>query len=321
MAACTLAWTAAVAAANTPNSPRADAVRALGIPGTLSGTIAAVEGSDFTIQTNGRPTGMIAALTDAANAVTRANTPYVWGGGHGEAGVASRGDIGGPGANGKNIGFDCSGAVAAVLAAAGLWPAGSFVPNDAGVIARLLADGVIAPGPGTAPDEVTLYDHPGVHIFMNIDGHFWGTSDGGAGGDAKGGAGWLDDGASDARSRAFRQYHVVPSILRDTTTYGQEYTFQLSADPGLIDGFLIGDRVAVGYRATAGSMNASGLNWIGARTLVGTVTSLGADGTGFVVQTRAGRDFSLNGTTSKTCSARSNRATWPRSSTSAAARR
>ena len=63
-----------------------------------------------------------------------------------------------------------SGAVAAVLTRVGLWPAGSGVPNDAGMISALLRNRLIAAGPATAPDGVTLYDHPGVHIFMNING-------------------------------------------------------------------------------------------------------------------------------------------------------
>jgi hypothetical protein len=293
LVACAFVVFAFAAGAFAAASP---AIAATNGPAALTGTIEAIESDDFTIQTNGRPTGVINALTDAANNLAAQDTPYVWGGGHGEAGVASVGDIGGPGANGRNIGYDCSGAVAAVLAGAGLWPAGSFVPNDAGVIAELLDAGLIAPGPGTAPDEVTLYDRPGVHIFMNINGRFFGTSDGGAGADAKGGAGWLDDDASDARSRAFKQYHFLPAVLKDETTYGQEYTFQMSADPNLVDGFLIGDKVRVGYRAGGGSMTAGQLDWIGARTLTGTVTSFGSDGGSLVVKTGTGRTYTLDAT-------------------------
>ncbi len=265
-----------------------------GTPGSIAGTIVGVEDSNFTIQTGGRPTGLINALAQAASAVTAQDYPYVWGGGHGEAGVASVGDLGGPGANGKRLGYDCSGAVAAVLAAAGLWPAGGFVPNDAGVIAELLARGVIAAGPGTAPDEVTFYDDAGVHIFMNIDGRFFGTSDGGAGGNGNGGAGWLDDSASDVRNPAFKEYHLVPSVLHDQTTYGQDYTFQLPLTSSLLDGFLLGDHVSVGYRASAGAMNAGTLSWVGQLTATATVTSFTSDGTGFVVQTRGGRRLTLD---------------------------
>ena len=55
---------------------------------------------------------------------------------------------------------------------------GSGVPNDAGVISYLRQRGEIAPGAGDGPQEVTLYDDPDVHIFMNINGRFFGTSDG-----------------------------------------------------------------------------------------------------------------------------------------------
>ena len=54
------------------------------------------------------------ALTAAANSVTAGDFPYVYGGGHAEAGIASIG-IKGPGYNGRRIGLDCSGSVAAVL--------------------------------------------------------------------------------------------------------------------------------------------------------------------------------------------------------------
>ena len=62
-----------------------------------------------------------------------------------------------------------------MLADAGVWPAGSGVPADNGVIAQLRSEHLIARGTGT----VTLYDGPGVHIFMSIEGRFFGTSDGG----------------------------------------------------------------------------------------------------------------------------------------------
>jgi hypothetical protein len=58
------------------------------------------------------------ALIAAADAVARGDYPYVYGGGHAEAGTASIG-IKGPGYNGRRVGFDCSGSVAAVLAGAG----------------------------------------------------------------------------------------------------------------------------------------------------------------------------------------------------------
>jgi len=152
---------------------------------TLTGTVSLTGAASFTIQTPGQPVGVVAALTAAANRLTRADYPYVYGGGHAQAGVASVG-IRGRGHNGRRVGFDCSGSVAAVLEGAGLWPSGAGVPSDAGVVAELLRDGVIARGAGRGPVEVTLYDRPGVHIFMNIDGRFFGTSDGGGGGNRRG---------------------------------------------------------------------------------------------------------------------------------------
>lgn len=79
----------------------------------------------------------LTALAHAADAVTAGGYPYVYGG--------------------------------------GVWPAGTGIPADNGVIARLRSERLIGGGTGT----VTLYDKPGVHIFMSIDGRFFGTSDGG----------------------------------------------------------------------------------------------------------------------------------------------
>ena len=211
---------------------------------TVTGSIIELGYSSFTLQTNGRRVGVINALTSAATRVTAEDTPYVWGGGHGQAGVASVG-VRGPGYNGRRVGFDCSGAVAAVLAAAGLWPAGAGVPADNGVIAELLAQHLIARGVGATPDSVNLYDEPGVHIFMNIDGRFFGTSDGGGGGDAKGGAGWLSDGAWDASDPAFKKYHFLPSVLAQRTSYGNDYTFNLAPD-GLFPATSRNDAVSLG---------------------------------------------------------------------------
>jgi hypothetical protein len=266
-------------------------------PGTATGTVTAVESSSFTIQTPGRLTGVINALAESASAVTKGDYPYVWGGGHAAAGVAGVG-IKGPGHNGRRVGYDCSGSVAAVLSGAGLWPAGSPVPNDAGVIKQLLQDKLIARGPGSAPDEVTLYDDPGVHIFMNIDGRFFGTSDGGAGNSSqvKGGAGWLDDGAPDASSRAFKQYHILPAVLKDRTTYGHALTFQIGANaPGVDAGVQVGDDLDVSYQGMGnGSMLASAVAWVGAATTSGTVTAIAAGESSFTVQTAAGQAMTFS---------------------------
>jgi hypothetical protein len=108
-----------------------------------TGTLTSDSVYSFTIQTAGKAVGVLNALTSAANRVAVADYPYVWGGGHREAGIASVG-LKGPGYNGKRRGFDCSGSVVAVLVAGGLWPAGTPVPSDAGVIQYLLRAKLIA---------------------------------------------------------------------------------------------------------------------------------------------------------------------------------
>ena len=252
-----------VCSALAPSAALAGSAHA--VHGAVTGKITYVGWSTLTIQTGGRRLGIINALTATANALSAHEYPYVYGGGHPEAGIASIG-IRGPGYNGRRKGFDCSGAVAAVLAGAGLWPAGSGVPNDAGVITQLLQEKLIARGPGTAPDEVTLYDHPGLHIFMNIDGRFFGTSDGG-GGDPNGHPIWLDDGAPDSVNPAFKRFHVLASVLRNKTTYGQSFTFQTVANPTLTIGAEAGDKVTISYTETkSGAMTATAVQYVGAVT-------------------------------------------------------
>jgi hypothetical protein len=189
---------------------------------------------------------VVNALIAGANAITAENYPYVWAGGHPSAGEASIGTKG-PGYNGHTVGLDCSGSVAAVLAAGELWQAGTPVPGDSGVIDQLRQEGLITRGVGRGSTEVTLYDDPGVHIFMNIDGHFFGTSDGGGGGDAKGGPGWLNDGAYDASSRSYHAWHFSTSALAAMTTYGTDLTFAVGKNAGLLDGLSVGQRVQVHY--------------------------------------------------------------------------
>ena len=291
---CALALPAGALAATPAKSSGAPKVQ------YVTGTVTDTSWSTLTIQTAGRRMGVINALTDTANAITKDDYTYVWGGGHAEAGVASVG-IKGPGYNGRTRGYDCSGSVAAVLSGAGLWPAGAPVPNDAGVISELRSEHLIARGAGTPPNEVTLYDDPGVHIFMNIDGRFFGTSDGGGGGDSKGGAGWLDDGAPDAHDRAFKQYHVLPSVLKNRTIYGHSYTFQTTAADGLAEGAAIGNKVRVGYVTSgSGTMTLSTITYLNAATVTGTVTALGDNS--FSIQTPAGATdtFATAGVTSLT---------------------
>jgi cell division septation protein DedD len=253
----------------------------------VTGAITSTGSYSFTVQTAGRPSGILNALTTAANKITADDYPYVWGGGHGQAGIASVGEKG-PGFNGKRRGYDCSGSVAAVLAGAGLWPSGAGVPNDAGVIQYLRQHDEIAPGAGDGLGEVTLYDDPGVHIFMNINGRFFGTSDGGGGGDRKGGPGWLDDGAWDAQSGRFRRYHLLPSVLKATTDAGFTLAFQFGAGLSLPE-LPTGTRVRVAYRTTnQGTIVAQSVTPVGELTAAGTVTKVAASGTGFTIKRKSG---------------------------------
>ena len=225
-------------------------------PGTASGTVSAIGPwqSTLTIQQHARRMTVVSALRRAADAVTARDYPYVWAGGHDAAGVASTGGV--KPRRGRHpkqppIGFDCSGAVAAVLAGAGLWTPGASVPNDADLVTALLRARVLARGAGSGPTEVTLFDKPGVHVFMRIDGRYFGTSDGlhGNATQPNGGAGWLDDGAPDAHRAAYKRYHIKSGALAGTALYGPSLTFAIpTSGAGLIDGVSVGDRVRVSYR-------------------------------------------------------------------------
>jgi hypothetical protein len=265
--------------------------------GSAAGRVIAVDGTALTIQTPGETgEGVVNRLIAAANRITRDDYPYVWGGGHAQAGVASTGSSGGPGYNGHTRGFDCSGSVAAVLAGADLWAPGSGVPSDAGVIAELRGQGLIAAGAGTGANEVTLYDDPGVHIFLSINGWFFGTSDGFGGNTSEkhGGAGWLYDGAPDASSSAFRRYHFVPSALARGAGASRTLTVQLGAISGPITQFLAGDTVKVSYEELgSGSMMALGVALQGLKTATATVTSISGKRNSLVIHTTAGRSLSL----------------------------
>ncbi|MGC9221857.1 MAG: hypothetical protein ACP5H2_10990 [Solirubrobacteraceae bacterium] len=260
-------------------------------PLRLTGVLTAVDHYSVTVQAVGKAVGVLGALTAAANKLQAGDYPYVWGGGHAQAGVASVGEKG-PGYNGKRRGYDCSGSVAAVLAGGGLWPVGASVPNDAGVIAYLLRLHVIAKGAGKGPDQVTLYDRPGVHIFMGINGRLFGTSDGGAGGNAQGGPGWLDVGP-DVTSPSFKRYHVVPKFLHATTTAGYSYGFQLGTGADLL-GYPIGTTVTVVYRPTAsGMLLAQTITPLDVHATTGTVQSIGAQGLSLTLVSRAGVTLSF----------------------------
>jgi hypothetical protein len=252
--------------------------------GTATGTIIALGPSTVTLQAPGRQSAAIDTMIAAATAIARRHYPYVYAGGHAEAGIASVG-MKGPGYTGHTRGFDCSGSVAAVLAAGGLWPARGGVPSDAGMISELESWHLIAPGAGTAPNDVTLYDDWGVHIFMSINGRFFGTSDGG-GGDPSGGPQWIDDGAPFAHGHVYRRYHVISSVLARVTRPGRALTMTVS-DP--VGGLAAGERVRVAYREDrTGTLVATAITFPDSASATGTVTSLGASGKLFTVQPATG---------------------------------
>lgn len=109
-----------------------------------------------------RPAGgagdLVSRLKQRADTINAKHLPYLWGGGHGGK-VTPR----------KATPLDCSGAVSAVL---------GINPRVSGDLARWGR-----PGRGK---RVTIYAN-GTHTFMEIDGHFFGTSASNPGG----GAGWI----------------------------------------------------------------------------------------------------------------------------------
>ena len=245
--ACTLA--PAARAASSPSPPST---------GTVRRTVVSIGWSELTVRTHARTMGVMAALTAAADHVAAGDYPYVWGGGHTAAGSADIGELdpahhtgNGPGHNGRRVGYDCSGAVAAVLAGAGLWTAGTGVPSDAGIVSELRHAGVIVRGAGRGAGAVTLWDRRGSHIFIELGDRFFGTSDGGAGAadNPHGGAGWLDDGAPDTRLRSYRPFHLVAGALRGRVPYGPTVSVALRGTlADTASALPAGARIRVSYR-------------------------------------------------------------------------
>lgn len=131
-----------------------------------------------------RPDG-IRALIERANKIDQKHYPYVWGGGHAVSGKADRGTGRDPG-----IGFDCSGAVAAVL---------GVDPRHSSQFAQWGKPGRAKGGRG-----VTVYAN-GTHVLMEINNHFFGTS----GANPGGGAGWIPRSAiSESYLKNFTARHM-----------------------------------------------------------------------------------------------------------------
>lgn len=106
----------------------------------------------------GTANNLVAEITAEAQHINDAKVPYLWGGGHQKK--QKRGS--------KVTPLDCSGAVSRVL---------GIDPRVSGEFEKWGK-----PGKGT----VTVYAND-EHVLMEIDGHFWGTSQSNPGG----GAGWI----------------------------------------------------------------------------------------------------------------------------------
>ena len=128
----------------------------------VTGTLTSTGFYSFVLQTPGRPSGVLNALTVAANKITAADYPYVWGGGHGQAGNASVGEKG-PGYNGRRIGFDCSGSV-------------GFALHGGGLLSQTEDSGQMetygSPGHG---QWITVWANAG-HAYANIAGLWFDTA-------------------------------------------------------------------------------------------------------------------------------------------------
>lgn len=114
----------------------------------------------------------VRSMMERANRIDAKTYPYVWGGGHANSGRPDGGVPGGPGGGRGLTGYDCSGAVAAVL----------------GVDARHSSQFAKWGKPGRAKGGrgVTVYAN-NTHVLMEINGRFFGTS----GANPQGGAGWI----------------------------------------------------------------------------------------------------------------------------------
>ncbi len=258
-------------------------------PGPITGKVLATKTSSFVVRSQQR---VISALTTTANMVARLDYPYVYGGGHAQAGTPSVGEPG-PGYNGHSIGYDCSGSVAAVLAGGGLWRKGSSVPADDGIIAQLRAEHLIAPGVGRGPVEVTLYDDPGVHIFMNINGRFFGTTAGAALGNPAGGPGWLPSYAPNATSPAYHPWHILPGVLMASTHARQNLTFRLDKKAGYASALAPGETVKVTYKTTKAGLATTAIGYPHTTSASGAITSVARDGKSFTIQAPGGKKLTM----------------------------
>jgi hypothetical protein len=150
----------------------------------------------------------IARMLAEATRLTDANDGYLYGGGHTTLGVATNGC------------FDCSGSVSAVLGAGGFLTS----PQSSESIIQALGKSVL-PGKGSGTPECTIWCDPHTHVFMSLNGQYFGTSVGGTnaqdtrvnGTDA--GPSFYVRGtpAPNTTQSGFKPYHIPTTLLTTPT--------------------------------------------------------------------------------------------------------
>lgn len=123
------------------------------------------------------PPSAFRAMLDEANKISGTHSNYEWGGGHNPQFAPTTGSGHG---SGPGVGYDCSGAISAILHAAGKL-------DQPMVAQQFMSYGL--PGPGSKQD-LTIYASP-THVFAEINGRYFGTSMANPGG----GAGWFTQAA------------------------------------------------------------------------------------------------------------------------------
>jgi phage tail sheath gpL-like len=87
-------------------------------------------------------------------------------------------------------------------------------------------------------------------------------------------------------------------VLSNRTTYGHSFTFQTGANPSIISSAEPGDKVKISYaEAKSGSMTASAIQYVGAITTSGTVSSIATNGSSVTIQTTGGLTLTLSTST------------------------
>lgn len=152
-------------------------------------------------------------MISRASEISNKNYPYSWGGGHPHVGTPSMGPEHSSGGALVN-GFDCSGAVLAVLAAGGFVPTGSSF-GSSGEMMHVY--GYIGePGPGPKSKGVTIYANA-THEWMTINGRYFST---GWNNNPSGGAGWGGENESEwpSASGSYESMHLSAKQLEEPYT-------------------------------------------------------------------------------------------------------